>query len=375
MGFGGAYQVSDYSATSITGFRRHLQSRYANIQSLNRELGSDFPSFDAITPPDKDIRREPLSHYHEHLDAYAAGKLPITGWVYAPDTPSIAQAVKIYLDGKHIADAPVHLSRQDVRSAHPEFNTADLGWRHDLDYSRLSTGIHRVDVALAQPGRALIHLATRSISIMDQRQNTPVAVPAAPLPAMQPQPANIADFTDEPRDHASYYYNPLAREWQAFREAQVLQYLQFFNHIVGQSCLSDTPRYTHQIVPQFNPGWDNGKYAVKASLQPMKNLHTGISLYGETSYGRSFADWFKQSPRDYYGITELHPLRAMSVEELRGVLNQHRNNGARFLSFFLETRWQEQRIPTAPNLFSFDPDNPQHGSDKLSSSMKALLAD
>lgn len=375
MGFGGVYQVSDYSAASVAGFRRHLQNRFTGIQALNRELGSDYPSFDAITPPDKDIRREPLRRYQEHLDAYAAGKLPITGWVYAPDTPSSAQAVKIYLDGKHIADAPVHLSRQDVRAAHPEFNTADLGWRHDLDYSRLPTGIHRIDVALAQPGRALVHLASRTISIMDKWQNTPVAVPAAPLPAMQPQPANIADFTDEPRDQASYYFNPLAREWQVFREAQVLQYLQFFNRIVGQSCLSDTPRYTHQVVPQFNPGWDNGKFAVKASLQPVKSLHTGVSLYGEASYGRSFAEWFKQIPRDQYGITELHPLQAMSVEDLRGVLNQHRNNGARFASFFLETRWQEQRIPIAPNLFSFDPDNPRHGSDKLSRSMKALLAD
>lgn len=373
MGFDSRYQVSDYGPASVAGFRQYLQSRYPNIEAINRQLGSDYPSFEAITPPDKDIRRETLRRYHEHIDAYAAGQIPITGWVHAPDTPNAAQAVRIYLDGKHIADAPVHLSRQDVRAARPEFNTADLGWRHDLDYSQLPTGIHRIDLALAQPGQPLIHLGTRSISIMDQRQNTPVALPSAPLPAMQPLPAHVAAYTDEPREQASYYYNPLAREWQAFREAQVVQYLQYFNTLVAESCLSDIPRYTHQIVPQFNPSWDSGKYAVNASLQPMKSLHAGISLYGETSYGRSFSDWFKQSPHGGYGVTEFHPLQAMSAQQLGDVLAQHRDNGARFLSFFLETRWQEQRVSTVPNLFSFDPDNRQHASDLLYRSMKTLL--
>ena len=107
----------------------------------------------------------------------------------------------------------------------------------------------------------------------------------------------------------------------------------------------------------------------------MKTLHTGVSLYGETSYGSSFADWFKQSPHDDYGVTEFHPLQAMSSQQLGGVLKQHRDNGARFLSFFLETRWQEQRVSTTPNLFSFDPDNRQHASDQLYASMKALLAE
>ena len=375
MGFNGPYQVSDYSPASVAGFRQYLQSRYATLAALNQQLGSHYLSFDAVTPPDKDIRREPLIPYHEHMDSYAAGRLPITGWVHVPDRPDNAPVVKIYLDGKPIADAPVYLSRQDVRAAHPEFNSADVGWRYDLEYSQLAPGTHRIDVALSQPGQALIQLGSRTISITNQRQQISTAAPAATLPQMQPLPADIAAYTDEPRDQASYYYNPLAREWQAFREAQVVRYLQYFNNIVAQSCLSDTPRYTHQIVPQFNPGWDSGKYAVDASLQPMKNLNTGISLYGETSYGRSLTEWFKQSPHEHYGVTEFHPLQAMTQRQLGDVFKQHRDNGARFLSFFLETRWQEQRVSSTPNPFSFDPDNRQHASDQLYASMKKLLAE
>lgn len=375
MGFNGPYQVSDYSASSIAGFRQYLQGRYASLKSLNQQMGSDYSSFAEIVPPDKNIRSDRLRRYQEHIDAFAAGLIPITGWVHAPDTANTAQTVRIYLDGKPVADAPVHLSRQDVRAAHPEFNTADVGWRYDLDYSQLATGIHRIDLALSRPGRPLFYLGTRSISIMDKRQKAPTALPTEALPAMQPAPAGMAYYFDEPRDQADYYFNPLAREWQAFRETQVVQYLQYFSSLIAQSCLSDTPRYTHQIVPQFNPGWDSSKYAVNASLQPMKNLHLGVSLYGETSYGSSFADWYQKTGHTSYGITEFHPLQAMSPEQLGSVLTRHHESGARFLSFFLETRWQEQRVSTTPNLFSFDPDNRQHASDRLYASMKALLAE
>ncbi len=374
MGFGSTYQVSDYSAASVTGFRQYLKARYLNLQTLNQQLGSDYASFEEIDPPSKDIRHEPLRRYHEHMDSFAAGRIPITGWIHVPGTPNNTKpVVQIYLNGKHVADAPVHLSRQDVRAAHPEFRTADLGWRHDLDYSQLPIGIHRLDLALFQPGQPLINLGSHVISIMDKQQKTPVALPAEALPAMQARPPHVTGYTDEPRDQAAYYFNPLARDWQTYREDQVASYLQYFNSLVSKSCLSNTPRYTHQIVPQFNPSWDSGKYAADASLQPLKDLHTGISLYGETSYGSSFAKWCRQRSRDGYGVTEFHPLQAMASTELARVLNQHRANGARFLSFFLETRWQSQRVTTVPNLFSFDPDNSQHASDKLYSSMKELL--
>lgn len=374
MGFNGPYLVSDYSPASVAGFRSYLQKRYPSLQALNRQLGSDYASFDDIVPPSKDIRRETLGRYQEHLDAYAAGMLPITGWVYAPGISNRTQAVKIYLDGKPIADAPVHQSRQDVRAARPEFNTADVGWRYDLDYSQLPVGTHRIDLALSQPGRPLIHLGSRAISVLNKSTANPNAHPGESLPAMQPLLATMAAYIDEPRDQASYYYNLLAREWQAFREAQVLHYLAYFNTLVAQSCLADTPRYTHQIVPQFNPGWDSSKYAVQASLQPMPGLHTGISLYGETSYGSSLADWFKQSPHKNYGVTEFHPLQAMNSQQLGDVLKQHRDHGARFLSFFLETRWQGQRI-AVPNPFAFEPDYRQYGADQLYASMKTLLVE
>lgn len=371
MGFDKPYSVTDYSATSVADFRQYLRARYSGIEVLNQQLGSRYPSFDSIMPPAKDIRHQPLARFEEHLDAFADGHLPISGWVHVQ---GVAAVVKVYLNGALVADAPVHLGRQDVRVAHPEFSTADVGWRHDLDFSKLAPGVYRIDLALSQPGHKLLNLGTRAISVMDKQQSAPLAVPSVALPDRQPLPSNLLAAIDEPRDGASYFFNPLAVEWQSFRAAQVLRYLQFFNSLVARSCLADIARYTHQIVPQFNPSWDSGKYAAQATLQPTKDWRTGISLYGETTYGRSIPDWFAQSPRASYGVTEFHPLVPLTAEHLGQVINRHRSGGAAFLSFFVETRWQGQKVNATPNLFSFDPDNAQFGSDQLYAGIKKLLS-
>ncbi len=373
MGYGGRYIVSDYSATSAAGFRRFLQSRFVSISELNRHMASDYAAFDDIIPPSKDIRRDRLNRYHEHIDSYAAGQLPIMGWVHAPESPRSSQRIQIYLDGKYLADVPVKFSRQDVRAARPEFGTADLGWRYDLNFSTLRAGIHRIDLALFQVGRPLLKLGTRTISIMERNQKTPVVVHSETLPEMLALPHQVSAYTDEPRDQADYYYNPLAREWQVFRQTQVQRYLQYFDRLIGNTCLAQTPRYTHQIIPQFNPSWDSAKYAVEASLQAAPTLRTGVSLYGEASYGNSFFEWLRLSPPRLYGVTEFHPLQAMDAAQLGGVLNRHRDEGAQFLSFFLETRWNGHRVRPEINPFAFDPDNHLHESERLYSSMQSVL--
>lgn len=374
MGYGGPYLVSDYSPASALEFRRYLQGRFVSISALNQHVDGDYTSFDDVVPPGKDIRRDRLNRYQEHMDSFAAGQLPVMGWVHAPESPRSTQRVQIYLDGRYLADVPVKFSRQDVRAARPEFGTADLGWRYDLDFSTLRAGIHRIDLALFQVGKPLLRLGMRTISVMGKDQNTPIVVPSEPLPEMLPLPPQVSAYTDEPRDQADYYFNPLAREWHAFRQTQVQRYLQYFDQLVGDSCLGQTPRYTHQIVPEFNPSWDSAKFAVEASLQATPTLRTGASLYGEASYGSSFLDWLRQSPHRSYGVTEFHPVQAMDAVQLGGVLRRHRDEGAQFLSFFLETRWNGNRVRAEINPLAFDPDNHLHESELLYSSMQSLLA-
>ena len=84
MGFQEKYLVSDYGAPSVQGFREFLAARFNTVAAMNAALASDYPSFEAVDPPAKDIRSQPLTRYTEHIDSYAHGTLPIAGWAHAP---------------------------------------------------------------------------------------------------------------------------------------------------------------------------------------------------------------------------------------------------------------------------------------------------
>ena len=322
MGFEGPFLAGDYSNYSLAGFRTFLQTRYPDLPSFNQAMRSQFTQWSEVLPPSKDIRRVPLTRFQEHMDSYASGVLPLTGWVHSPST-SGTSSVHIFLNGSFVGQAPVRLNRQDVYAAHPEFQTADVGWRFDLDFSRLPIGVHHIDLALNNPGQPLARLASRRISIMDASQTAPVAQAMKALPNMVELPSHTSSYTDAPRDQADYYFNPLARAWLAYREHQVVVYLQHFNKLLSDSCLGQIPRYTHQILPQYNPSWDSQKFAVNASLQPQIGFRTGISLYGEPSYGESIPQWIKLTGHQRYGITEFHPLKPLSALHLQEVWRRH----------------------------------------------------
>ncbi len=382
MGFSGpgpaqtyqTYQVSDYSEASQQGFRQHLQQRFGTLAQLNAALGSRFADWQDITPPARDIRREPLAHYWQHMDSFAHGTLPISGWVGAGDTAGPPGVVAVYRNGGLLGRAPIRLGRQDVLAAKPALGTADVGWRIDLDFSQLPTGIHQLDLYLERAGAARQHLGRRQISVMDAQQKTPLPQPVQALPQATPASASLDYAIDAPLEASSYYFNPLAAQWHAYRQHQVVAYLQHFAKIVRTSCLADRPLYTHQLFPFSNPSWDANKYAVDASLQPLPGLRLGVSLYGEAGYGQSFADWLQGTPHPGYGVTEFHPLKALDATALAATLDRHRRRGAHFVSMFMEGRADGAPLTKQLNYLAFDPDNRRFGSDTLYKSLATVLA-
>lgn len=365
MGFDGAYRITDYSRASVEGFRRYLQTEFGSVDRLNRAVGADYASFDAVDPPARDIRTEPLRRFTEHIDAFAHGKLPVSGWAYVPgQRPDRPVRVHVYRNGEPAGQTTVHWGRQDVLAAKPEFGDANTGWRLDLDFRHLPPGIHRLDIFLERRPGQLTPLGTRDIAIMDRAQTTPRLLPQKPLPASASD-ASVQAHVDFPLPSSSYYYNPLVPLWHAFRARQVVDYLRYFDGVVARSCLSGVPRYTHQIVPFSNPSWDENKFAIQASLRPLGGVRLGVSLYGEPSYGHSYFDWLARRGPSRYGVTEFHPLKALDATAMGAVLREHAGHGADFLSFFLEPRWNGRLVPRGHNIFSFDPDNPLFASDRL----------
>jgi len=375
MGFDGPYRITDYSPASVKAFRHSLAREFGSIAQFNRIIGGDYASFDEVVPPSKDIRTEPLRRFTEHIDPFAHGTLPISGWAYVRNPPSAyTPRIHVYRNGRLVGKTAVHLGRQDVLTAMPQFGDANTGWRLDLDFKHLPAGQHRLDIFLeTRPGK-LVQIGTRQIAIMDRKQSTPLPLPQQTLPRTTPSDSTVQAHIDFPRDQSAYYYNPLASLWHAFRRQQVTDYLRFFDRQVQNSCLAGVPRYTHQIIPFSNPSWDENKFAIQDSLRPHQGLHLGVSLYGEPTYGTSFTNWLARSGQHRYGVTEFHPLKVMDVQTMSQVLAQHAHQGADFLSFFMEPRWNGERMPRGHNMFSFDPQNPQFGSDALYRAVQETLA-
>jgi hypothetical protein len=377
MGYSGDYLISDYSKHSVLGFRRFLIDRYKDIADLNFYLGSHYSSFDEVAPPSKDIRKDPLKQYSEHIDSFAHGTLPISGWVGKKSSlggQTAAQDwIQIFDNGEFLARVPVAYGRQDVLAARPELGTADVGWEYNFDFSRRQRGLHQISIFLERVDTPLIHLTTRQIAVMDRSQAAPQKLPVRELPKSVPVDSSVLSYTDHPGDLTSYYYNPLVELWHEFRKSQVANYLDHFGTLAKSKCIKPELIYSHQILPFVNPGWDENKYAVGRDLAVPANLQLGISLYGEASYGTSFFDWYGGIRRNAYGVTEFHPLKAMDAPTLNSVFEKHYLNGAKFLSFFAEGYGLTEDPTNQPNPFSFARNNKNAGSDVLFESTRAVL--
>ncbi len=378
MGYGSPYVISDYSPASQRKFKEYLERQFGSIAQLNQKLGSDYRSFAEVEPPSKDIRTQKLTRFEEHIDSFADGVLPVEGWLYASEDAGRRKLgapawVRIYRDGVQVGRVQAHLGRQDVLAAHPEFGTADVGWHLDLRFADWPPGVHRIDVMAERSDGSLVRLASRQVSVVDRHQSTPTLQPSAKLPAFQESAAGVLAHVDQPVDGASYFYNPLVPYWNLFREQQVRDYLTHFQAIAAGACIPADKIYSHQIVPFVNPGWDMTKFGIGSDLAVPATMGLGVSLYGEAAYGISFLDWYVQSGRHRYGITEFHPLKAMTSGQLGALLERHRAHGLKFLSFFLRGAGTGDQNSQGGNPFVFDPANLQFGSDVLFRSMQTVL--
>jgi hypothetical protein len=373
MGVSGPYVVSDYGEASVRGFREFLARRFGQISALNRAVGENFASFDDVQPPSRDIRDEPSRRLVEHIDSSAHGKLPLIGWAFDSQAkPGVPAWIRIYRNGVPLARVPARYGRQDVLQAMPAFGTADVGWRFDMDFTGLAPGLYQLDFLAERPGGTLARLGTRRVWIMDRDRLPDGVVTGGDAPPAA-DGAGLEGSVDHPHDLAKIYYNPLVPLWHEFRNEQVVRYLARFERQVRASCLSETALYTHQIAPFVNPSWDTTKFAVDRSLNDAGGLKLGISLYGEATYGHSFIDWLGSTQHRVYGITEFHPMRPMSPDEIRATFERHRQRGAVFLSFFVDARPRGVREESERNIFAIDPDNRHFGSDKLYAAIRAIV--
>lgn len=386
-------QVTDYDPASVSAFRQWLQKKYRSIDEFNVQTGLFYDGFDAIDAPRKDIRKNKLNHFGEHFDAYADGTVPIAGWLWDPQ--QIIQRLDLYVDGQLIAPMTRYMNRLDVYRAKNEVGTPNTGFRHDLDFSEMSAGKHRIQV-VAQTTDKRNYLVGERILVIVPRDQSAVAgsvplgmdkleglwtgiwnyVPSFLRQWLQRRQwvehgspvssiAHVQWWLDMPEGMLDVYYNPLARDWNEFRQTQVYAFLEKFHSLARAAGLPAAKLYSHQIVPRVNSSWNPQLFAVEKTLGGQLPWKAGFNLYG----GAVSGSWLENFIRDYairdYAVPEFNPQQwKIPGIHLQAMRAQYKSD-ARFISpsfMSLVPKRLRSVAENDVNRMEIRPDNPAEGS-------------
>lgn len=319
--------ATDYSPAAVQGFKQWLRDRFKSIESLNKHLGSAYIAFDGVTPPSKDMHTEQVNSPLEHLDNYAAGSLPIYGWIY--DKTARTLNVSVQVDGTPAGKAEMGLSRTDVTDAVPTITDPNIGFKYALDFTRLSSGVHTLDVVLkADRVERLIAKRTFSVGpaggVVAIKQGTK-AVPMAQDPA-------LAGHLDGPAENTSVIFNPMAVLWLEYRNFSVTRYIESFASIAQNSCIPQRKIFSHQLTPNLTGSWNEDLVAVDGATKPNDLFNPGATLYGGATFGSAFVRMKERLGWNRYGVSEMHPITKLSSDGYRAMFKMHRESGAAFVA-------------------------------------------
>jgi hypothetical protein len=370
------HDASDYSPVAVQGFRDWLKGKYLRIGALNKEIDAGFGSFDEITPPSKDIRTEALKNFFEHIDTYAAGRVPVYGWIH--DDKGRPLKLSVYLDGQEKGVAATGLSRTDVLEAVPAFKDPNLGFRFDLDFRDVPFGIHTLEVRVSADGAAPVTLATRQLAIIDRKQSTPQAMPTRSGNALaMASDASLKGNLDGPEPNASAFYNPLARLWLEYRNKAVRDYVEYYASLAENSCLAKEKIYSHQITPALTGSWNGDLMAADASKLPGGSFVPGTTLYGGAAFGPAFVEMRKRLGWTHYAVNEMHPIVSLAPAQYLDMFAMHRNNGADFVAPYYLSLTPERLVSGDNDLtrFKLSSTNTAYGSNAYLQSIKDAMRD
>ena len=355
MGSHESIQVTDYSPTSVAGFRNWLAGRFRTIEALNRDLRSNYPSFaDVQAPAGNSIGlagATALSHY----DTFAGGALPVSGWLWDPQ--GRVRSLELWLDGAKVADIAQGFNRLDVYRAIQAVDSPNVGFRHDLDFSKLPVGKHHVQVvaqALVSPyevdridfevmamplvDRSLKNLVVRQIDRwkagiwrLMKRLAVMLPIPQGVLPHFKALDG-MQGWLDVPKKNQAVLFNPLARLWNDYRSAQVTQFMTKFHQVAVDAGLPREKLFSHQILPRANSSWNPIFFATDTSVDAALPWKTGINLYGGAAGGDWTRDFISSGRITGYGIPEFHPQQWKQPDAAARALALHQRLGARFIS-------------------------------------------
>ncbi|WP_326536365.1 hypothetical protein [Pseudorhodoferax sp.] len=374
MGVFDTARVTDYSPLSIAAFRQWLAGKYQTIASFNERTGFDFPSFDAVPAPGKNIRSDKLGSFAEHYDGFAGGIVPVSGWLWAPDAK--IDELALYVDGRPVGKVPRGLNRLDVYRALPEVTTPNVGFRFELAYAYLPPGRH-IGQLVARAGSSQYLVSSFDLHVMGRDQTMPrpgrpqTLSPLRPLSELSRQARASLDL---PRQQQDVYFNPLARDWDSFRALQVRTMLSKFYTEARSAGIAPDKLYSHQIVPEVNSTWNSQLFAIHGSLGG-NPWHDGLNMYGgatDSGWVRDFVAFHKI--RDY-GVPEFNPQQWKTPGVHLQAMRAQYLGGARFISpYFVSVTSDRMTAQNAVTSMEIRADNKAEGSDAFYRAIREFAA-
>ncbi|WP_226858612.1 hypothetical protein [Diaphorobacter aerolatus] len=369
MGLKQEMRVTDYSPVSVAGFRQWLKTKYTSVQTLAQRTGLQYASFDEVPAPAKDIRKDKLQSFGEHYDAYANGILPIGGWLWDP-----AGAVKrldLYVDGKQAGTVSQQLNRLDVYRAVEEITSPNTGYRIDYDYSGLRPGKHLAQIVAVSGNGSKSLLGEREFVVVPRNQSaTGTRTPSGlkSLPSSEKVVSGIRTYMDTPKPLQDLYFNPLARDWNTYRAAQVYAFLQDFHARALKAGIPADKLYSHQIVPNVNSSWNHELFAANTTLFGNTPWKQGLNMYGGSTNSPWMQFFIAARKIADYGVPEFNPQQWKLDGVHLAAMQTQMDAGARFIApYYFSVIPQRFKAATehGVNRMELGPDNSKDGSDKF----------
>jgi hypothetical protein len=367
-------KLTDYSASSIKGFRQWLQTKYQAITALNKKLGTNFNNWDDIQAPDKDIRIEKLTSFSQHIDSYAHGKLPIFGWAWEKK-PGYLNSIKVYIDGKYSGNADMHLNRLDVYQALEKLATPNVGFRYEVDFSQLIPGIHTLQL-IASTTDGEYQMMHREFSYVDRDQSMPAKIEVPTSDKALPKASSLKHLkfhVDHPKPLQDVYYNPLAKQWNTYRNAQVEKFITHVWSIAVAAGADKAKLFSHQLAPYMNGSWNTVLFGTDQSLSEQSKYLPGITLYGGSTDSKQVKENFPVIVHKRYGVPEYHSQQHKSYQKTFDALNSHFEGNASFVTpYYMSVVPKEFQTKSDHLKFLIDPNNKEYGSHFLFNAIQKM---
>ena len=169
-----------------------------------------------------------------------------------------------------------------------------------------------------------------------------------------------------PRALQDVYYNPLARDWNLYRESQVYGFLNAFYDRALRAGLPAGKLYSHQIVPRVNSSWNPQLFAADQTLDGSAPWKQGLNMYGGATDSTWVREFIAQRKITDYGVPEFNPQQWKLKGTHLAAMQSHYSDGARFISpyyFSLIPDRFKGGAEHGVNRMELRPDNPKDGSD------------